>query len=199
MSKSVYQFKITLEELEPEIWRLIEVPSDCTFQEFNEIILAAMGWNGDHLHEFRIHNPKTGHEDNITAEESLNEGWDDPEDFVFDHKVRLDEYFSESNRTAKHNYNFYVEWSHSIVFQKELVPEPGIKYPRCIDGERACPPEECGGSWGYENFMQIRKKPRPKLSSKERERMDWFGDFDPELFSVDEVNERFKDKTTEKV
>ena len=85
-----------------------------------------------------------------------------------------------------YEYDFGDSWQHEIVLEKTLEPEPGITYPRCIEGERACPPEDVGGIWGYAEFLDAISDPNHEDHD---ERVEWVGgEFDPEKFSVDKVN-----------
>ena len=85
-----------------------------------------------------------------------------------------------------YEYDFGDSWQHEIVLEKTLEPEPRVRYPRCVEGERACPPEDCGGVWGYAELREAIAD--PKHESHE-EMLEWIGgEFDPERFSVDEVN-----------
>ena len=89
---------------------------------------------------------------------------------------------------STYEYDFGDSWQHEIVLEKTLEPEPQVKYPRCIEGERACPPEDCGGVWGYAEFLEAIADP---AHEDHDETLRWVGGkFDPEKFSVDEVNRK---------
>lgn len=78
-------------------------------------------------------------------------------------------------------------WRHTIVIEKSVPAEAGVKYPRCIAGERACPPEDCGGPWGYPEFVDAIQNRKHK---QHRELLEWVGgEFDPEEFDLEAVNE----------
>ena len=183
MSKNIYQFKITLKEITPKIWRLIEVPSDFTFTDFDITILKAMGWDGTHASQFKMLNPRTGIKE-IIASGRCSEG---NTEFVYGDDVQLFQYFLINNKKAVHYYDFGDGWRHDIAFRKEFKPEDGVKYPRCIKGERACPPDDCGGGpWGYDDFIQAQENSE-KMSEETRR---WWGNFDPEKFDIEEVNQK---------
>lgn len=77
-------------------------------------------------------------------------------------------------------------WQHTVLIEKTLPVEPGVKYPRCIDGKRACPPEDCGGPWGYSDFLDAVQNPKHE---RHEELLEWVGDgFDPEAFDPEAVN-----------
>ncbi|MFA5414873.1 MAG: plasmid pRiA4b ORF-3 family protein [Methanoregula sp.] len=176
----VYQFKIALVGITPQIWRRIQVPEDYTFWDLNVAIQAVMDWGGYHLHEFSMTNPKTGEEDNIgvpseDSEYDVKKGW----------KTKIAGYFSPTNKRATYLYDFGDDWEHTVVFEKILPVEPGTIYPICIGGKRSAPPEDVGGLMGFEEFIEIMKDP----DHEEHEEMaEWYGDeFDPEHFDCDEV------------
>ena len=87
-----------------------------------------------------------------------------------------------------YQYDFGDSWMHRLELEKRLEAEPDVTYPRCVDGERACPPEDCGGVWGYADLLEAVKKPK---TPRQRELLEWLGGpFNPETFDVAEVNER---------
>ncbi|MGV8949364.1 MAG: plasmid pRiA4b ORF-3 family protein [Candidatus Paracaedibacter sp.] len=180
-NKRVYQFKITLQGTKPPIWRRIQVPESYSFLDLHAAIQDAMGWEGHHLHQFEIMNPKYGEEDFIGSPDSLgfsgvkvHPGW----------KVRISTYFA-STAQAIYEYDFGDAWRHKVTLEKVLPLEPGTTYPRCLAGKRACPPEDCGGVWGYEELLEIIKDPNHE---EYEERMEWLSDdFDPEAFNPEAV------------
>lgn len=167
--QAVYQFKITLLDISPPVWRRIQVPKGYSFWELHVAISDCMPWLDYHLHEFEINNPRTGRkecigipsdEDVDTVGHEVLEGGDIP----------IARYFSSGNPTAVYRYDFGDGWEHEILFEQELAAEPGAVYPRCLDGHRACPPEDVGGTGGYEDFLKIIFNP----NHPERKRMlEW--------------------------
>lgn len=180
-SHNIYQFKITLEGIKPTIWRRIQVPETYTFWDLHVAIQDAMGWLDCHLHQFDIINLKTDRKDSIGIPDEYGgietlPGW----------KTSISSYFSLSNKKADYEYDFGDCWRHKVNLEKILPLESNIKYPRCIAGERACPPEDCGGIWGYENLLEIIKDPNHE---EYEERLEWLGDnFDPEDFNPADVH-----------
>ncbi len=177
----VYQFKITLEGIKPPIWRRIQVPETYTFWDLHVAIQDAMGWEDYHLHEFEVVNPSTGLKENIRipAEASGTE-------VLSERKQKIADYFSMENRTASYVYDFGDGWEHKILLEEILPREKGVKFPNCINGKRACPPEDCGGVWGYADLLEIIKDPEHE---EYEEMMEWLGgSFDPEHFDVNEVS-----------
>ena len=185
--KQIYQFKITLEDVEPKIWRKIQVSEKYSFWDLHVAIQGAMGWTDSHLHEFDIINPKKNEEVHI--------GIPDEEDFMMDDlpivvagwEEFICDYFSEKKHSCCfYKYDFGDSWNHEVKLEKILPATPDCKYPICIAGERACPPEDCGGIGGYENFLGIINDPQ----HEEHESMlEWVGgSFDPEKFNPQKVH-----------
>lgn len=176
----VYQFKITLKGIRPPIWRRIQVPETYTFWDLHVAIQDAMGWLDCHLHEFEMVNPSTGSNVSIgIPDENFGRevlpGW----------KQKIADYFSMENKQADYVYDFGDNWLHKIRLKTILPRQENINYPNCIKGKRACPPEDCGGTWGYEEFLEIIKTPNHE---KHEEILEWIGgEFDSEHFDVREV------------
>lgn len=140
--KNIYQFKITLEGIKPPIWRRIQVPESYSFWDLHVAIQDSMGWEDYHLHEFNILNPKTGIKDNIGLP---SDDWGDDKTVIPGWKTPISSYFSALNKKAAYEYDFGDSWDHKVALEKILPFEFGVQYPRCLAGERACPPEDCGG------------------------------------------------------
>jgi len=180
---NVYQFKITLVDTKPSIWRRIQVPETYSFWDLHVAIQDAMGWDDYHLHQFEMTNPSTGLKVNIgiTPEESLFD-----EEILPDLKQKIAKFFSLENKVASYIYDYGDDWVHKIKLEKILHRDINLEYPICITGKRACPPEDCGGIWGYEDLQRIISDPD---NEEHEEMMDWLGgEFDPEHFDAKEVN-----------
>ena len=144
----VYQFKISLVGIEPPIWRRIHVPSDYSFWDLHVAIQDAMGWLDYHLHVFQIVNPDTKKLEEIGIPDEDGEldilpGWE----------FWIADYFSSEGVRAEYEYDFGDSWEHEVVLEKILDQE--IDSPVCLAGERHCPPEDCGGIGGYEDFLDV--------------------------------------------
>jgi len=178
----VYQIKITLSGIRPPIWRRIQVPEIYTFWDLHVAIQDAMGWLDYHLHQFEMIDPKKGEKVTIgiPCEEDIGYGWE----ILPGWRQRISDYFSLENKVADYVYDFGDNWDHRITLEKVLPRDKNTTYPACIKGKRACPPEDCGGVWGYAEFLEAIKDPK----HEEHESMlEWVGgEFDPEHFDVKE-------------
>ncbi len=173
-SKSaVYQLKITLADIKPPVWRRVEV-TDCTLSKLHEIVQIVMGWNGYHLWAFEIGGEQYG---------------EDPEgemDMESSRKLKLSQVVRRGVKKFHYVYDFGDHWEHVIQVEKVLEAEPKVKYPRCVKGGRACPPEDCGGAWGYGDFLAAVQNP---THESHEEMLEWVGGgFDPEAFDIEAVN-----------
>jgi hypothetical protein len=177
----IYQFKITLQDSAPPIWRRIQVPETYTFWDLHVAIQDAFGWADYHLHEFEILHP--------TSKRKVRIGFPDDDfgrDILINWKQKISDYFSLENKKSNYTYDFGDDWEHSVLLEKILPSEKNINYPRCIKGKRACPPEDCGGIWGYEEFLEAIKD---SSHEQHEEMLEWIGgEFDPEHFNPGEVH-----------
>jgi len=173
---AIYQFKVTLKESHPPIWRRIQVP-DCTLGELHEVLQVVMDWGNSHLHQFIVNRKYFGEatHDDLDMEVEDEDG------------IGLsDIYTGENTPRIVYEYDFGDGWQHEIILEKILEPEPRVTYPCCLEGARACPPEDVGGIWGYAEFLEAISDPNHEDHD---EMVEWVGgEFDPERFSVDEVN-----------
>ncbi len=144
-----------MSEIRPTIWRVIQVPSVYSFWDLHVAIQDAMGWLDYHLHAFRVKMPRKKSETEIGIPD---EDFDD-RNVVPGWKVPITKYFTEPGKMAIYDYDFGDGWSHFVLLEGILLMEKGFKYPRCIAGERACPPEDCGGVDGYYQLLKILSDP----------------------------------------
>jgi len=155
-TSSLYQFKITLRESNPPIWRRIQV-QDCTLDDLHEHIQTAMGWMNSHLHQFEIDGKTYG--DPLLLEDDV-----DQIEFTDSTKTRLSKILPADGKRFqfKYEYDFGDSWQHEILFEGTPAPEQGRKYPLCLEGERACPPEDAGGIRGYAEFSEGYRRPQAR-------------------------------------
>lgn len=175
---TIYQLKITLAGIRPPIWRRFEVSSNITFLDLHHIIQVVMGWENNHLHQFFVG------EHNLTDRTTLEEVGYGGADVA---KTRLDKFVQQAGQKFTYEYDFGDSWEHELLLEKILEPEAGVKYRRCLKGKRDCPPEDCGGIWGYENLLDVIQDPE---HPEYEDMMEWLGgEFDPEEFDLEGVNE----------
>ena len=174
-STTVFQFKITLKEVKPPIWRRIQV-KDCTLDKLHEHIQTAMGWTNSHLHQFEIRGVRYG------DPALLCEGWED-ETPVNSLKTKISKIVPTDGKQFRfdYEYDFGDGWEHEILLEGCLRADKGSRYPLCLEGERACPPEDVGGTGGYEEYLEAMADPKHE---RHEEFMEWRGPFDPEKFDA---------------
>lgn len=170
------RLRVELDEMDPPVWRRIEVPGDITLARLHRVILLAMGWIGGHLYEFRIGDVAYGEPD---------EDWDPG--MRDDRRVRLDGVVAAGD-TIEHHYDFGDGWCHLIRIE-EVHPAPadGPARSRCLDGSGTCPPEDCGGPYGYRELRRALTRPRHGLHAEALERLG--EDFDAAAFDIEETNQ----------
>ena len=176
----VYQFKIVLEDINPTIWRRIQVPDRYSFWDLHCAITDAFGWLDCHLHQFKIVWPESGETDIIGIPD--DDGFDDQETLP-GWNLSIVEYFTEKNSSCEYAYDFGDGWKHSIILEKILPREEDVVYPRCVAGKRACPPEDVGGPPGYAQFLKTIRY----MNAPDHDRLlEWVGGwFDPEWLDLD--------------
>ena len=169
----VYQFKISLKYIKPLIWRRIQVPENYTFRDLHVAIQNAMGWTDSHLHQFILLDP-------VTKQTIFVGQIDDefPSDFeiLLEGETKIPKWFSPGRKNAIYEYDFGDDWLHQVTFEKMLPREKDTKYPRCVGGARACPPEDCGSYPGYE-----------EICSGTSEFQEEYEDYDPEYFVINDI------------
>ena len=175
---SIYQFKITLLDVEPPIWRRIQVDNFMTLRRLAAILLAVMGWSNSHLHQFKIGGKEYGMPD--------PDGLHDSKDFTDEKKKKLRDFSEDDLKKFTFLYDFGDGWTHEVELEKVLdYSTKGIQ-PKCLDGARNCPPDDCGGTGGYERFLEAIRNPE---HPEHEDMLRWIGGkFDPEAFSPRRIN-----------
>jgi tRNA (cmo5U34)-methyltransferase len=172
----IYQCKVSLKGLIPPIWRKIQVSGDIRLDELHRVLQIVMGWGNYHSYRFIIDGVIYGPLDDVFADATVRAA----------HEVRLSQVAGTEGRRFIYLYDLADDWQHVIKVEKILAPKPGVQYPICRAGQRACPPEECGGIWEYTNLLEILQDPR---HPEHREILEPYGgDFDPEMFDLVRVN-----------
>lgn len=179
---AILQLKIELGGITPKIWRRFLVKDNITFHGLHTIIQEVMGWENYHLYSFNIGGVRI---------EMPDEGGDQEYESKNSKKVKLFYYVTKEKQKFHYEYDFGDSWEHEIVVENILdsLPKGVQQVPYCIEGERACPPEDCGGIWGYEELFEISKdKNHPDY---EERIVDWLSEgWNFEKFNIDEVNKR---------
>ena len=179
---ALYQIKVTLKWSKPPIWRRIVVREDMRLDRLHWAMQLAMGWTNSHLHLFRAGGKDYGVPDPEFADlgqEMLNEK-----------RYTIADLTRKGKTKFVYEYDFGDSWTHEAKVEKVLPADARFKYPVCVAGANACPPEDCGGIPGYYEFVEAMGNPE----NEEHEAMkEWYGgDWDPERFDIDEVNRELK-------
>ena len=155
-SDRLFQFKITLREIKPPIWRRIQV-KDGTLDKLHEHIQTAMGWTNSHLHRFKIEGKEYGDPDLLFDDV-------DPMEFEDSTSIKISEALPRSGKRLlfEYEYDFGDGWHHDVLFEGCVQAERGKRYPLCVEGARHCPPEDVGGTHGYEEFWRPLPTPNTK-------------------------------------
>lgn len=177
---SVFQLKVMLLDTKPPIWRRVLVDGGSTLDHLHEVIQAAFGWWNYHLHEFEVGRTRYGVPD-------PDEDWGEPR--RDERRTRVDAIASEGS-SFRYTYDFGDGWDHEITVEKVLPADSTPTLPACIDGRRACPPEDCGGTWGYRELLEILADP---THPEHDERREWLGQpFDPDAFDPSEFEDKLR-------
>lgn len=167
------QLRVAPRHIEPEIWRRLVVPASLTLRQLHAVLQTAMGWEDYHLHLFDVDGVLYG-----DVEELEGHPLGEEETFTIAQAA-------EAVREFSYEYDFGDSWHHDIVIE-QIMPSVGIGTPHLIDGARACPPEDCGGSGGYEHLLEVLADPSDE---KHADMLAWVGgSYDPEAFNLDELN-----------
>ena len=179
MTKTVHQLKVTLGTVKPPVWRRIVVPSDMTLAKLAAVLEAAMGWYGGHLHLFDVDGTRYGMPNRGWGNDDLDEG-----------RFRLGKVLYTVGSKMRWDYDFGDGWEHNVVVEAIDAPASGVDYPVCLTGRRACPPEDCGGPWGYEDLLKVLADPgHPNYE----EMRDWVPlEFDPAHFNTEETSQAMR-------
>lgn len=173
----IYQLKISLDRIRPQIWRRFQVRSDINLLQLHKALQSVMGWKDYHLYCFEVFWVRYG--DPFLVDPDL--------EMLDASGFTVEDFFPRIRSKCHYNYDFGDNWQHTIVLEKRLDPEPGERYPLCVDGERSCPPEDCGGVGGYKELLRVLGNPNHRDYKFMRR---WAGRWNPERFDRDQVNKR---------
>lgn len=174
----VLSLKVTLRNTKPPIWRRILMPGSMTLADLHRAIQAAMGWYDCHLHDFDVNGSRYGdprHTDDF-----------DDDDVTDESRLRLSALVRSGVTRFRYTYDYGDRWEHEILIEKAPPAGPARDLPACVAGKRNCPPEDCGGPWGYANLLEILANP---AHPQHDEQFEWVGgEFDPEEFSAEDAD-----------
>ncbi|MCW0213238.1 MAG: plasmid pRiA4b ORF-3 family protein [Pseudonocardia sp.] len=170
---TIAEIEIVLEDVRPPVRRVVQVPGDVSLAGLHETVQAAVGWTDSHLHEFEIGGRRYGVPDP-----------EDP-DVADDGQVTLLDLVGPGSRFG-YRYDFGDDWAHRLTVEKIVAAEPGVRYPRCVSGSGACPPEDVGGPAEYDEFQVVLADP---AHPNHHDLLEWLGGpFDPHRFDLAEAN-----------
>ncbi|MEO8381608.1 MAG: plasmid pRiA4b ORF-3 family protein [Acidobacteriota bacterium] len=173
----VCTLRIELEGIRPPIWRRFLVAEDITLARLHVVIQKVMGWTDSHLHEYLVAGDRFGVPDP-----------EDP-DTISETRIRLRQLLDRGIERFTYRYDFGDGWQHEIVIEHVSETEAGLSHPQCVAGERAAPPEDCGGVHGYEEFLETIFDPRHPEFSHMR---SWAGVWQAEAFDLEAVNRQLQ-------
>lgn len=175
----VIELKVKLLGTAPPIWRTFAVPSGITLARLHDVIQVVMGWWNEHLHQFVAGGTYYGEPD---------ADWDS--EVIDERRVKLRDLLHKQGMAIRYEYDFGDDWQHELKVTKIGPPQEGVRYPVCLTGERNCPPEDCGGIYGFAELLDVIAEPK---HNDHEDMMEWLGGgYDPEKFDVDAVNHRLR-------
>lgn len=182
--KSIYQIYIELQDIEPKIWRRFQVNSDIELTDLHKIIQVLMGWTNSHLHQYimndKYYSPRTDGDEDF---------WDDTMNVDYQ-GLKLNDLLKKEQELMEYEYDYGDSWMHNLILEEVLSCVNDSFQPVCLDGMRHCPPEDCGGSYGYMEVLKILKNHK---SPEHKEWKAWLGEgFNPEEFDIEEINKSLK-------
>jgi hypothetical protein len=153
--------------------------------QLHQVIQASFGWQDYHMWDFETPQGHYGVADDDLGIRSAA-------------AKRLDQVAPQVGANFRYTYDFGDNWEHDLLVETVAPAEPGTAYPRCLSGRRACPPEDCGGIWGYQELVKILTDPKHE---EHEERLEWLGfdtatQFDPAAFDLDQTNTALSDLAT---
>ena len=177
---AVYILKITLEAVEPPVWRRVQVSGSITLERLHPVILKTMGWRDVHLHEFEVGGRRYGQPEPDEPQYKVEPEW----------KLTLRAAAATEGSRFRYIYDLGDGWGHELLVETIQAPAAPFKYPACLAGERACPPEDCGGPPGYANLLDVL---RDRTHPEHQEMLAWVGrGFDSDRFNLAAVNRKLK-------
>ena len=185
-TRARYVVRVDLDGARPPIWRRLALASDMTLDALHDVLQTTMGWEDAHLHHFLMGPDAKDHrmtpflnDDNV----------DGGETGIYEGDVQLDQVLAEPGHRLYYEYDFGDSWRHTIKLEKVELWTDGVPDAVCLTGRRACPPEDCGGLWGYAEILDALDGDLGDDPEWTQERLDWLPeDFDPAEFDAAEIN-----------
>jgi len=176
VGKTVVALKVTLRDIKPPVWRRLVLPGTMTLAELHEAIQAAMGWHGGHLHAFDIAGRQYGDPRTVHVVDDMDD----------ETRLTLNGLLRSGVARFTYTYDLGDNWQHQVLIERTQPALDTGRYPACVAGRRNCPPEDCGGPWGYAELLAAIADP---THPEHADRRAWLGeDFDPDEFDVDAAN-----------
>jgi hypothetical protein len=170
-----FQIKVALKDIKPPIWRRIVVTPGIKLDKLHDVLQIVMGWDDSHLYQFETPSGRFA-DSRVELEETGNS-----------RTATLNSVLPSPKSSIRYEYDFGDGWDHQILLEK-VVERDDPLLVLCLEGARACPPEDCGGPWGYANLLAILKNPK---HPEYEEMSEWIGPgFDPEAFDVEATNKQ---------
>lgn len=179
MRKIQYQLRVSLNGSEPPVWRQIQLTGDLSLEDLHDIIQAALGWQNQELYQFII-------DEQIYGDRDLGSG----ETRHDASAVTLGELVKRPKTTLIYEYDLADGWEHEVLVEKiKPIEASEVEIPQCIAGENACPPEGCGGIFGYYELLSVIKDEKHPAYSEFKEQ---YGDVDAKAFDIEASNRRLR-------
>ena len=180
-STSAYEIRVTLMHISPEIWRLIRVPGDIRMDRLHDVLQAAFGWTDSHLHQFHVIDERGGTKAYVGRPNPDFAGSTPTQDET---KRLLKNFLAKPGDRLGYEYDFGDGWIHEVKLEAVHVQSARLTTPLCLDGARACPPEDCGGPPGFAHVLDAIANPK----RADKELAEWVSDYDPAAFDLTAVN-----------
>ena len=180
MTNLVHHLRITLLDVEPAVWRRLQVDSSLTLERLHTVLQKAMGWQNAHLYEFEVRGRRYGVPEPEEPHYEVEPVW----------KITLREAAPAAEASFRYVYDLGDGWTHEILVERIETADKPLRRPVCLAGERCCPPEDCGGPGGYQELLEaIRDSQHPDHDDMLR----WVGrGFDPQAFDLAVVNRKLR-------
>lgn len=182
-----FRLRVTLADTRPPVWRQLQIANDLRLSEVHRVVQVAMGWKDTHLHQFQM--PARDGEEvaPFLTPFDVEEG----DEGVLENDVRLDQVLREPGDALDYLYDYGDDWQHVLELESIHPYDAQGRSSRCLDGARACPPEDCGGASRYQELLDAMDSNEP-VDDWTREQLNWLGHWDPDLFYLEFVDHQLR-------